>query len=83
VRVTPRAGRDEAGRFENGVLAIKLRATPVDGAANASLIEFLARELGVAKTCVTIVRGQRSRQKLIEIEGLEYDQVIARLGQQS
>jgi uncharacterized protein len=79
VRVTPRAGRDEIGDFRDNVLLVKLKAPPVEGAANEGLVVLLAHRLGVAKTHVFVVRGHASRLKVVEVEGLEHDQVIARL----
>ena len=71
-RVTPNARKsefigwtaDEKGR---PVLLIKLQAPPVDGKANAALIEFLAEELNVAKAEVTLLRGSTSRLKVVEL----------------
>lgn len=48
-------------------LIVFLRAKAVDGAANQALIKVLAEHFGVAKSCVTIVAGQRSRHKIVEI----------------
>jgi uncharacterized protein YggU (UPF0235/DUF167 family) len=74
VRLTPGASRDSVGPFEelaNGenVLAIRVRAVPEDGAANAALEELLARGLGVAKSKVSVVSGQTSRIKTVRVEG--------------
>ena len=44
-----------------------LRAKAEDGAANQALIKVLARHFGVGKNCVTIVAGQRSRHKIVEV----------------
>ena len=48
-------------------LIVFLRAKAVDGAANQALIKVLARHFGVGKNCVTIVAGQRSRHKIVEV----------------
>ena len=48
-------------------LIVFLRAKAVDGAANQALIKVLAGHFGVAKNCVTIVAGQRSRHKIVEV----------------
>ena len=70
VRVQPRASKDEVVGFTNGVLRVRLRAPPVEGAANAALIEFLADELGVSRRFVRIVSGIGSRNKVIEVDDL-------------
>jgi uncharacterized protein (TIGR00251 family) len=51
-------------------LLVRLNAAPVDGAANAELIDVLADALGVPKRTVSIVGGERSRQKRVRVEGL-------------
>ena len=50
---------------------VYLCAPAVDGKANARLIEFLADHCHVRKSAVSIVRGQTSRRKVIEIDGLD------------
>ena len=70
VRVQPRASKDEVVGFANGVLRVRLRAPPVEGAANEALIKFLADELGVSRRHVRIVSGIGSRNKVIEVDDL-------------
>jgi uncharacterized protein (TIGR00251 family) len=72
VRVTPNARRSEIlgwGADEKGrpVLLIKLAAPPVDGKANIELVRFMADSLGCAKGKVQLVRGEGSRQKVLEV----------------
>jgi uncharacterized protein len=68
VRVVPRAGRTALdGATNTGALRVRLTAPPVEGAANAALIAFLADILGVPKRNVAIVRGERGRDKMLEI----------------
>lgn len=71
VRVAPRASRDALLGVHDGALKVALTAPPVDGAANAALRKLLARHLGVARGAVTIVRGERSRDKIVRVEGLD------------
>jgi uncharacterized protein YggU (UPF0235/DUF167 family) len=49
---------------------VRVAAPPVDGAANAALVDFLARRLGVAKGAVRILSGDRGREKRIAVDGL-------------
>ena len=70
VRVQPRASRDELAGVINGALKVRLRAPPVEGAANDALIAFLADELGVARRHVRIVSGFGSRNKVVEVDAL-------------
>ena len=75
----PRAGRSEVAGIRNGAVLVRLAAAPVDGAANAELIEILSRVLEVPKRDITIISGDKSRSKRVRIAGLDRDAVIARL----
>jgi uncharacterized protein len=70
VRVQPRAARDEIVGERAGKLVVRLTAPPVEGRANDALCRLLAKRLGVAPTRVSVVRGGRSRDKLVRVEGL-------------
>lgn len=61
-------------------LLVRLNAAPVDGAANAELIEVLADALDVPKRAIVIIAGDRSRQKRVRIEGLTTELVASTLG---
>jgi uncharacterized protein (TIGR00251 family) len=75
VRVIPRASRNEIAGVQGGALKVRLTAPPVEGAANAALIEFLASRLGVRKRAVSIVGGQASRSKKVRVEGMTRQRV--------
>ena len=75
VRVIPRAGKSGIAGTRGDALLVRLNAPPVDGAANAELIEVLADALGVPKRAVSIVSGERSRHKRVRIEGVT-DQLV-------
>jgi uncharacterized protein (TIGR00251 family) len=79
VRVTPRAGRTAIAGMREGVLHVKLAAAPVEGAANAALIDLLSRQLRIPKRSLRIATGERSRTKTVEISGLTDEEVRARL----
>ena len=76
VRVIPRAGKSGIAGMRGGALLVRLNAAPVDGAANAELIKVLSDVFDVPKHAVSIVSGERNRQKRVRIEGLT-DQVVA------
>jgi len=76
VRVIPRAGKSGIAGMRAGALLVRLNAAPVDGAANAELIEVLSDVFDVPKRAVSIVSGERNRQKRVRIEGLT-DQLVA------
>ena len=79
VRLTPRAGKNEIVGIQAGALRVRLTAPPVEGAANAALIEFLAERLKVRKSAVSIVSGERSRNKVVRVNGLSVEQVTTAL----
>ena len=79
VRVTPRAARDEIVGWREDVLLVRLSAPPVDGAANRALCKLIARRVGVAPSRVSVVRGERGRDKVVRAEGLSASALRAAL----
>lgn len=79
VRVTPRSGRNEIVGWEGEILKVRLKAPPVEGAANEALIAFLAGVLDRPKCQVTLVSGQTSRQKVVAVAGLSREALLRRL----
>lgn len=71
VRLRPRGHRDELIGIEGGVLQARVTAPPVDGKANAALRKLIAKRAGVARSRVAIVRGEKSRDKLVRVEGVD------------
>lgn len=57
-------------------IKIRLAAPPVDGAANAALVAFVADRLGIAKRRVRIVGGATARRKTVEIEGVTLEAAL-------
>ena len=83
LRVQPKASKDRVvGKTENG-WKIALTAPPVDGKANQACLVFLSRLLHVPRTSIHIVRGETSRQKLVEVNGLSPSEVEQRLTEAS
>ncbi len=78
MRVIPRSSKNIL-EWEQGTLKARLTAPPVDGAANAALISLLAERLAVPRRTISIVRGETSRQKTIEIAGLTLEEIERRL----
>ena len=76
VRVAPRASRNQIVGVEGGALKIKLTAPPVEGAANAALVEFVAEWLGVRRSAVSIVSGDRARNKLVQVKGITREELL-------
>jgi uncharacterized protein len=79
VRVIPRAAKSGIAGTRDAALLVRLNAPPVEGAANAELIDVMAKLLGVPKRAVTIVAGERSRSKRVAVAGVTRDAVEARI----
>ena len=69
VRVIPRASKSAIAGTRDDAVLVRLKAPPVDGAANGELIRFLADLLGVPQRNIQIVSGERSRGKRVRISG--------------
>jgi uncharacterized protein (TIGR00251 family) len=79
VRVIPRSGTSGIAGVRDNAVHVRLNAPPVEGAANAELIEILADALGVPKRAVAIVSGDRSRHKRVRIDGVTLAHAASRL----
>ena len=79
VLVKPRASKDSIEGWKEGALIIRLSAPPVEGSANRALVKLLAGKIGIAKGKVRIVSGERSRTKVVEIEGVSAGELRERL----
>jgi uncharacterized protein (TIGR00251 family) len=75
IRVQPRASTNELAGVHGNALRVRLTAPPVEGAANAALVDFLAESLGIARRAITIVAGSSSRTKVVELTGVTEDRV--------
>jgi uncharacterized protein len=75
VRVSPRASRTQIEGVRDGVLQVRLNAPPVDGAANKALRELLAKTLRCPKGSIEIIRGERSRDKIVLLRQSEPESV--------
>ena len=71
VRLQARAPKDELIGVRDGVLLARVSAPPVEGRANRALRRLIAREVGVSPSMVTIVTGERARDKLIRVDGVD------------
>ena len=69
VRVIPRARKSQIAGVRADAVLIRLAAPPVDGAANAALVEFIGRQLGLPARSIRIVSGERARLKRLAVSG--------------
>lgn len=70
IHLQPRASKNEIVGIHGDSLKVRLTSPPVEGAANSHVIEFFAKRLGIQKSNITIVSGEKSRHKTLKIEGI-------------
>jgi uncharacterized protein (TIGR00251 family) len=80
VRVQASARRNEVVGVRDGVSVVRVTTPALDGRANRALCRFLAKRVGVAPSSVKIVHGQHSRDKLVQVEGIDQATLDAALG---
>ena len=77
--VQPRASKTEVVGPHGDAIKIRVKAPPVDGAANEELIRFLAKRFKVPRNAVELVSGSSSRHKQIAIEGVTPTEIVESL----
>lgn len=77
VRLKPRGSRDELLGMRDAVLEAKVTAPPVDGRANKALCKLIAKRVGVAPSRVSVVRGAKSREKVVRVAGVGKSEIEA------
>ncbi|MBI5884972.1 MAG: DUF167 domain-containing protein [Deltaproteobacteria bacterium] len=75
VRVRPRASKNQVEGAHNGALCVRLTSPPVEGAANAALIELFSKLLKIRKSAISIEAGGKSRDKRVFVEDVSLAQV--------
>ena len=79
VRVSPRASKSEIIGWQGRTLRVRVTAAPVDGAANRAVLALLSERFGVPLSSVTLVKGERERDKLILVHGWSVEVLVTRL----
>jgi uncharacterized protein (TIGR00251 family) len=80
IRVVPRSTKEGVAGFEGGVVKIRLNAPPVEGKANEALVRFLSKAVGVPRSRITLVTGERGRSKIVRVAGVTREALMAALG---
>ncbi len=78
LKVKPNS-KHESIVFENGLLTLKIREKPVEGKANKAVIEKLSKLFGVAKSCIEIVSGEKSKEKRVKISCIDDEEILRKL----
>ena len=73
VRVIPRASRSGVDGIRDDAVLVRLNAPPVEGAANAALVDVLSDLLDLPKRAIAIVSGDRSRSKIVRVTGIDLE----------
>ncbi|HEY8465744.1 MAG TPA: DUF167 domain-containing protein [Solirubrobacterales bacterium] len=79
IRVQPRASRAGVAGERAGAIVVRVNAPPAEGKANEAVRKLVARAAGVPKGDVEIVRGERSRDKVVRARGLSARELRERL----
>lgn len=70
LRIAPNAKRSEVAGPHGDAIKLKIAAPALDGKANEALLEFLAEKLGVTRRSIALISGEKSRDKVVSIEGM-------------
>jgi uncharacterized protein (TIGR00251 family) len=81
VRLKPRSKRNALMAERDGVLHVSVAAAPVEGKANAALCKLIAKRAGVARVQVSVIHGERSREKVVRVEGVTQHELRRALAQ--
>ena len=79
IKAIPNAPRNAVAGWLGDALKVKVHAPALEGRANDELCEFIAEALGLPRRAVTVALGDKSRQKLLHIDGLTLEEVRTRL----
>ncbi|MFM9874566.1 MAG: DUF167 domain-containing protein [Fimbriimonadaceae bacterium] len=79
VRVTPKSSQNKMAIQADGSVRIWVNAPPVDGAANGAAVKLVSQVIGVSKSQIEIVRGEKGRDKTFRISGLLLGEVMERI----
>jgi uncharacterized protein len=80
LKIIPNAPRNEVVGWLGSALKVKVHAPALEGRANDELLDFLSAQLNVPRRSLTLLRGDKSRQKIVRIEGLDSVEMRRRLG---
>ena len=81
IRVVPNARKSEFTGCRDEEWVLRLNAPPVDGKANKAAVEFIANSLGIPRSRVSLISGEKGRHKIFEIVGLNRVDLERKLAQ--
>ncbi|MFC1767499.1 DUF167 domain-containing protein [Candidatus Margulisiibacteriota bacterium] len=80
VKVQPKSSVNKVVGQEGGKLKVRITSPPVEGKANSALVDLLAVFFGVKRSSIGIVKGLKSRSKIVRVEGLSREDLTERIG---
>jgi uncharacterized protein (TIGR00251 family) len=83
IRLKPNARQNTIDIGDDGILHIRVNAPPIEGRANKALIELLSESLDVPKSCLSIKRGETSKNKVIAVIGMTKEESYRRISAKS
>lgn len=78
IHVQPKANRN-AIEVDGDKIVVRVIAAPENGKANDAVVALLAKKLGVAKRSIAVTRGHKARDKQLDIQGIDYEEILRRL----
>ncbi|MDY7034257.1 MAG: DUF167 domain-containing protein [Thermodesulfobacteriota bacterium] len=79
VWLQPKSSRNEIKGLHGDTLRVSVTSPPIEGRANKALCDLMAKEFGVSKSQIEIIKGHKSRTKIIKIDGVTPDYMIQRI----
>lgn len=79
LKVIPNAIKNEVILFSNGVLKIKIAASPVKGKVNREIINYISKLLNLPRSSLFILKGHKSRNKILYVDTLTPQQLLEQL----
>ena len=79
VHVVPNAKNNGVAGTHGDAIKIRLRAPAIEGKANAALVGFLSKRLKISGQQIVLLRGQKSRDKVVRIDGLGAEEILRRI----
>lgn len=79
IKLQPRSSADQIGEAVGDELRIRVTAPPVDAAANEALIRLIAKAWDCPRSRIELVRGHKSRHKIIKLHGVSLEELLSRL----
>jgi hypothetical protein len=79
VRIQPNASKNKVVGSYGAKLKIKIQSPPVDGKANACLINYVSEIFLITKSKIHLLRGEHSREKTLFLEGVSAVQIVSQL----